>query len=263
MGRKLSIRERRLARKITRQAWIASGGDSEAAKASLESRFAEAGISPGMILLFIKLAIMLIDFWYSKGIRIPELEPQVGEPFDAEIPDEGGQGSGLWGKPPRRRVRGSYEASDYAPRGQFGPREAGSVASNTLLFSGVTAISWQMENLAEQYAPGIPTGMAGIGSWGAQIAIYLILKTLVSVVRQHGHSLVRDVTAWIWSQIFAGMWDGFKRHIASWLPFGRWRRRRRPWIDPDAPDEDEDQPRPRRRRLIDRFFDRLFPPIER
>lgn len=257
MGRKLSIRDRRLARKITRQAWIASGGDPEAAKASLELRFSEAGISPALILLFVRLGFVLIDWWFSKGVSIPELDPEVGEPIDAEIPDEGeqDQGRGLWGKPPRRRIRGSYEDYDYAPRGHFGPREAGSVASNTLLFSGVTAVSYQIENLAAQYTPGLPVGMAGVGSWFAQVVIYLVLKTIVSVIRQHGHSLVRDVTAWIWSQIFAGMWAGLKRHIASWIPFGRWRRRRRrPWIDPDVPDEEDSQPRPRRWRLRDWLF---------
>lgn len=237
------VEQRRIARKVAREAYLDAGGDAEAAKASLRGRFREVGISPAMILLFIKLAIMFIDWWFSKGVS----DPPAAEPVGGELIDLPEDDQPLWGTPKRRRVRGSYEAADYAPRGKFGPREAGSVFENTVIVSGVSAVAMAVDQLATSYTPGLPSGMAGVSTWLLQVVIWVACKAWASTFRSYGASLLRDLGAWIWDQLLSGFWSGLKDSLRSLWPFGRRRRRIRP---------DLEQKRERRRPIIDRLFPR-------
>lgn len=243
------IEERRLARKVARQALIESGGDAKAAKDSLPARFEKVGIDPMTILLLIKIAIMFIDWWASRKEQAPpEMEALEEQPVASEADGM------LWGSPPskRPRVRGSYEASGYSPKGKMGARDAGSIFENAVILTPIiTATSYQIEALAMKSAPGLPMGLAGVSSWLFQVAVWLGLKALANTMRNYGASLLRDIGAWVWSQFLEGLWSGVKDSLRSLWPFGR---RRRRWIIPGDPEENED--RAPRRRLVDILFPR-------
>lgn len=118
----------------------------------------------------------------------------------------------LWGTPPR--LKGSYEGHDYAPLGKLGPREAGSIAANTMIAQpAILAASWEIEQLAQRSMPTLTPGMAGLSSWFVQTLIFLALKVIANLLRNNGGSLFRDVAAWAFSWVMRLI----KRLIAGWL----------------------------------------------
>lgn len=105
----------------------------------------------------------------------------------------------LWGKPPRRQVKGCYDACDYSPGGKIGPREAGSIFANlALIQSIVIPVAWELDNLASASHPGLPRGAVGFGAWISQTLFYLLLKIVANMLRNYGASWARDLGAWIW-----------------------------------------------------------------
>ena len=107
----------------------------------------------------------------------------------------------LWGTPPGRPVRGSYEACDFSDKYSFGPREAGSVMEDAALSMIVIApLAYEIDMFAQQlsYTPGT----VGVATAGSYFLVRIALKILVNYLRRRGASLLRDIGAWLWLWIF-------------------------------------------------------------
>lgn len=138
---------------------------------------------------------------------------------------------------PRPPVRGSYRECDYAPRGQFGPREFGStLAFSAAIQPAVIWASYQIERMAEQSDPTV-NGVAVFGAaYGSTFLGSLFLKIAAGFLRNFGESVIRDLGAWLWINVLKALWSTFVDVCFGWLP-GRTKKR---WDDliPDVhPDE--------------------------
>jgi hypothetical protein len=235
---KLSARERRVARRIGRQAYIAANGDYELAMQLAEEQTRIEFIDPATIIAIIQLIIMLIKWWYERGETQPPVLPVAGDPdwiqpkastasAGAESPMHEPQGrhqgaspetGSLWGQPPSRPpMNAAWRNSSFAPAGRFGPREAASVGENlTLIQAVVVPTSLGLELLADHLLPNPYTGLVFGASLALQTGVFLVLKVLASVAANYGETLLRNVFAWM----YEWFWD--------WLPLGpRARERRR------------------------------------
>ena len=154
----------------------------------------------------------------------------------------------LWGVPP---IRGTYQEQEYAPAGRFGPREAGSVFANVALLQPVMAVtSFEIEKLAQQAHPGIPTGFAFSSAWLSQVLVTIFLKVFANMLRNFGASFARDFGAWLWQRILVSTFSA----VFGWMLPWNWGSRNEPQPDNDGWFPRPDEPRRRRRRWLDIFF---------
>lgn len=96
---KLSWRERRQGRELAVAAYrkakgdaataekltLALGGDNEAAEQLLRGHAGSAGIDPATIILLIKIALALWDWWNQRSVDDPGDRPMEGEPVFTEV----------------------------------------------------------------------------------------------------------------------------------------------------------------------------------
>lgn len=142
----------------------------------------------------------------------------------------------LWGAPP---IRGSYEQYDYAPRGSFGPREAGSVLDDAAMSAIIIApLAMEIEQLAQKADVGMAPGVLGLGSGILAFVLKVTLKIVANYLRRNGASWLRDLGAWLWVTI--GQWFGWTeqqdasddeeeqpsviKKLFGWRKSRRWRR---------------------------------------
>lgn len=144
----------------------------------------------------------------------------------------------LWGTPPK--IRGTYGQYDYAPRGSFGPREAGSVLDDAAMTALIIApLAFEIEQLAQKADVGASPGLIGLGSGVLAFVMKVALKIVANYLRRNGASWLRDFGAWLW--VLVGQWFGwtekqdeetteeedkpgvFKR-LFGWRKGRRWRR---------------------------------------
>lgn len=145
--------------------------------------------------------------------------------------------SKLWGKPPR--IRGTYGQYDYAPRGGFGPREAGSVLDDAAMSAMIIApLAFEIEQLAQKANIGTAPGLLGLGSGVLAFVLKVALKVIANYLRRNGASWLRDLGAWLWVAI--GQWFGWTeqqdatddgeeqpgviKKLFGWRKGRRWRR---------------------------------------
>lgn len=114
----------------------------------------------------------------------------------------------LWGTPPK--IRGTYGQYDYAPRGGFGPREAGSVLDDAAMSAIIIApLAFEIEQLAQKAGVGTAPGMLGIASGVLAFITKVFLKVIANYLRRNGASWLRDLGAWLWVTI--GQWFGWDK----------------------------------------------------
>ena len=68
---RLSLKERRLARKIARKAWMESGGDAELAEINAKAELQKVGLPPFVIELLAAIIVKLIIEWLNRGEKEP------------------------------------------------------------------------------------------------------------------------------------------------------------------------------------------------
>jgi hypothetical protein len=85
---RLSLSERRLARKIARKAWMESNGDAELAELNAKAELAKTGLPPFVIELLAAIIVKLIIEWMSRGEKEPaEMSAELAYTAD-ETEDE-------------------------------------------------------------------------------------------------------------------------------------------------------------------------------
>lgn len=72
---RLSAKDKFEAYRFARRAWILSGGDKQQAEQQLRERVKGAGFSPAIAALIIRMAMLLFEFWISRGIKSPRPQP--------------------------------------------------------------------------------------------------------------------------------------------------------------------------------------------
>ena len=76
MSRKrLSFRERRRGYRLARRSWMLAGGNRQRAEKEFKAQARAEGIDPATLALLFRLALLLFDWWLSKGIQSPPAEP--------------------------------------------------------------------------------------------------------------------------------------------------------------------------------------------
>lgn len=68
---RLSLKERRLARKIARKAWMESGGNAELAEINARAELNKTGLPPFVIELLAAIIVKLIIEWLNRGEKEP------------------------------------------------------------------------------------------------------------------------------------------------------------------------------------------------
>lgn len=107
-------------------------------------------------------------------------------------------------------ARQSYERADYGGRGQFGPREAGSVLANAPLVGVPSAIALAAEGAAHTFAPGsLPPGMASVGAWLVNLLVWFVFKVVAVWFRNYASSFLRDLGAYLWGMV-ADAWSEWR-----------------------------------------------------
>ena len=85
---RLSLKERRLARKIARKAWIDANGDAELAEANAKAELAKVGLPPFVIELLAAIIVKLIIEWMNRNEKEPaEWSPELAYTAD-ETPED-------------------------------------------------------------------------------------------------------------------------------------------------------------------------------
>jgi hypothetical protein len=85
---RLSLKERRLARKIARKAWMESNGDAELAELNAKAELAKTGLPPFVIELLAAIIVKLIIEWLNRGEKEPaEMSAELAY-TDDETEDE-------------------------------------------------------------------------------------------------------------------------------------------------------------------------------
>ena len=126
-------------------------------------------------------------------------------------------------EPSNRQIKGSYQQHEFAPRGEFGPREAGStLAFSAAIQPAIVYAAYQIEQLAEAQSPEMgAVGAIGVfgAAWGSQFFLAIASKIAAGFLRNFGESLIRDVGAWLWAHVLQAAWDTFADAAFPW----RWR----------------------------------------
>lgn len=139
--------------------------------------------------------------------------PEFDEAGD--IHAHGGQSQ--FPSPPKKPIAGAYERHDYAPRGKFGPREAGSTAAFATIMAGPIAFAaMRIEQHAEALgqSPEQAMGFAG-GVFASSFAMAIVWKIVASLLRNFGESMVRNIAAWVWMSLGSALWS----MATGWLPW--------------------------------------------
>lgn len=68
---RLTLKDRRLARKIARKAWMESGGDAELAEINAKAELQKVGLPPFVIELLAAIIVKLIIEWLNRGEKEP------------------------------------------------------------------------------------------------------------------------------------------------------------------------------------------------
>jgi hypothetical protein len=86
---RLSLKERRLARKIARKAWMESGGDAELAELNARAELNKVGLPPFVIELLAAIIVKLIIEWLNRGDKEPaEWSPELAYTDDETEDDD-------------------------------------------------------------------------------------------------------------------------------------------------------------------------------
>ena len=86
---RLSLKERRLARKIARKAWMESGGDAELAELNARAELNKVGLPPFVIELLAAIIVKLIIEWLNRGDKEPaEWSPELAYTEDETEDDD-------------------------------------------------------------------------------------------------------------------------------------------------------------------------------
>jgi hypothetical protein len=86
---RLSLKERRLARKIARKAWMESGGDAELAELNARAELNKVGLPPFVIELLAAIIVKLIIEWLNRGEKEPaEWSPELAYTEDETEDDD-------------------------------------------------------------------------------------------------------------------------------------------------------------------------------
>ena len=83
---RLSLRERRAAYKITREAWLENNRDPEATKAAAEARVRSLALPPIVIELMVRIIVALIIEWMQSKNEPAEMSVLLEE---AEYEEDG------------------------------------------------------------------------------------------------------------------------------------------------------------------------------
>ncbi len=75
---RLTLRERRLAYRVAREAWIASGHDPELAESMARQRLVDnTSLPPFVIEIIVSIIVKLIIEWMNSGTKLPPEEPAL------------------------------------------------------------------------------------------------------------------------------------------------------------------------------------------
>jgi len=85
---RLSLRERRAAYKITREAWLANNHDPEATKVAAEARVRSLALPPIVIELMVRIIVALIIEWMQSEREPAEMSVLLEE-AEYEAEDDG------------------------------------------------------------------------------------------------------------------------------------------------------------------------------
>lgn len=86
---RLSLKDRRLARKIARNAWLESNGDAELAELNARAELNRVGLPPFVIELLAAIIVKLIIEWMNRGEKNPsEMSAELDYTSD-ETPEDG------------------------------------------------------------------------------------------------------------------------------------------------------------------------------
>lgn len=77
----IAEKDRPTVRKVARKCYVQSGGDPDIARGLLREEFRTYGFSPAVIILLIRVALVLLSFWFSEGVDDPGPTPLEGEPW--------------------------------------------------------------------------------------------------------------------------------------------------------------------------------------
>lgn len=250
---RLSAQQRMTVRQIAAECYQSYPDDPERAKDAARAEIRDCGFFDGitLIILAIRLAILLIEWWRSRNITNPGSSPLVGEPGDASTAaqDAPQRAEALSQFPSKRRsqIAGTYDRLPRSERYRFNARDAGSVLAFVAVSQPVVAFtSYQIEEAASAWTPDVPAVLNPVLwiAWLGQTVLLAVIKGICNWVRSpSGISLFKDFFSWL--SLLSANW--VRRWILDfffgWLP---WRKRRR------LP-----QPVPRpRRRIIERWRNR-------
>jgi len=85
---RISLKERRLARKIARKAWMDANGDAELAEANARAELAKTGLPPIVVEILVTIIVKLIVEWLTSGTKEPaEWSPELAYTAD-ETPED-------------------------------------------------------------------------------------------------------------------------------------------------------------------------------
>jgi hypothetical protein len=86
---RLSLKERRLARKIARKAWMDANGDAELAELNARAELNKVGLPPFVIELLAAIIVKLIIEWLNRGDKEPaEWSPELAYTEDETEDDD-------------------------------------------------------------------------------------------------------------------------------------------------------------------------------
>jgi len=275
-SRKLTRTEKLSVRRLSREAWIDSDGDVDKAKRLVRARISEYGLSPAIIILAIRLAIILIQWWWDNRVESPSARLSAKEPLGATDDDVDTDGvmtvsdddkEGVEDDSPaeihpsatgsqfpggRGSLSNTYDALPPSPRWKFNLRDVASVGAFTAAAQPViVSASYAIEEAMTRFEPEVPAYMSPWlwGAWLAQTSGLAIVKAICNWMRPYGAGFLKDAMAYASIWIKAIFWDWVRSKFLWWWPFGRRRRRRR--SDPDGEITPVPVP-PRRRRRIRR-----------
>jgi hypothetical protein len=79
---RLTLRQRRDARRVARECWMTAGGDIELAESLMRARPEFTSIDPQTLLLLLQIALQLWKWWKENNVSEPSVIPSVVEPGD-------------------------------------------------------------------------------------------------------------------------------------------------------------------------------------
>lgn len=77
-------RQKRLARRAARNAWMRCGGNLQVAEAMFRDEMAMESIDPQTLLILIQIALTIWKWWKEKNVSEPSIVASSDEPVDWE-----------------------------------------------------------------------------------------------------------------------------------------------------------------------------------